>query len=68
MGGSYDILDNERMLVLRYLDFMPFIDKNYHTPIGYTYFLHLFNGEQEMINTKMNFEFNGYHNEMLQSG
>jgi hypothetical protein len=56
------------MLVLRYLDFMPFIDKNYHTPIGYTYFLHLFNGEQEMINTKMNFEFNGYHNEMLQSG
>ena len=36
--GSYDILDNERMIVLRYLDFIPFIDRNYHTPIGYKYF------------------------------
>ena len=33
--GSYDILDNERIIVLRYLDFIPFIDRNYHTPIGY---------------------------------
>ena len=40
--GSYDILDKERLIVLRYLDFMPFIDRNYHTPIGYKYFPYLF--------------------------
>jgi len=65
--GSYDILDKESLIVLRYLDFMPFIDRNYHTPVGYKYFPHLFNGKDE-IKTKMNYEFNGYHNEMLQSG
>lgn len=65
--GSYDILDKEGLLVLRYLDFMPFIDRNYHTPIDYRYFLHLFNGKEE-VKTKVNYEFNGYHNEMLQSG
>jgi hypothetical protein len=46
---------------------LPFIDRNYHTPIGYKYFPHLFNGKEE-VKTKMNYEFNGYHNEMLQSG
>ena len=55
------------MLALRYLDFVPFIDRNYHTPLGYTYSVHLFDRQKE-IEAKMNFEFSGYHNEMLQSG
>jgi hypothetical protein len=55
------------MLALRYLEFIPFIDRNYFTPIGYKYFVHLFDGQKE-IHTKMNSEFSGYHNEMLQSG
>ena len=55
------------LVVLRYLDFMPFIDRNYHTPIGYRYFPHLFNGKEE-VKTKVKYEFNGHHNEMLQSG
>ena len=66
--GSYDILDNEHMLALRYLDFIPFIDTNYHTPVGYKYFVHLFDGQKEIDTKKMNLEFSGYHNEMLQSG
>jgi hypothetical protein len=65
--GSYDILDIEHMLALRYLDFVPFVDRNYHSPVGYKYFVRLFDGQKE-IDTKMNFEFSGYHNEMLQSG
>jgi hypothetical protein len=66
--GSYDILDNERMLALRYLDFVPFIDRNYHTPVGYKYFVHLLDGQKEIDTKNINFEFSGYHNEMLQSG
>jgi len=67
IAGSYDILDKEGLVVLRYLDFMPFIDRNYHTHIGCRYFPHLFNGKEE-VETKVKYEFNGYHNEMLQSG
>ena len=56
------------MLALRYLDFVPFIDRNYHTPVGYKYSVHLFEGQKEIDTKNMNFEFSGYHNEMLQSG
>jgi hypothetical protein len=39
LEASYDIMKDNGMILLRYLDFIPFIDRDYHTPGGYRYYL-----------------------------
>jgi hypothetical protein len=39
LEASYDIMKDSGIILLRYLDFIPFIDKDYHTPAGYRYYL-----------------------------
>jgi hypothetical protein len=67
--GSYDVLKKERLLVLRYLDFIPFIDNDYHTPEGYKFFVEFFNKNYDdpIINNQLK-ELVGNHNEMVKSG
>lgn len=64
--GSYDITSNKELLTLRYLDFIPFLDRKYSTPkvVGkYRVYFSSASGERIDIG-----DFKGDHEEMKHSG
>jgi hypothetical protein len=66
IDGSYDILKENRLLFIRYLEFVPFLDKNYTTPDVDKYVIYI----TDPINETNVFigEFKGNHEEMLKDG
>ena len=65
IDGSYDFSGSDRMLALRYLDFVPFLDRLYTTPkvAGYVVSAVLPNGLSKGIG-----QFEGTHKEMIRTG
>jgi len=48
LEGTYEILIDKRLVVLRYLNFIPYIDNENNTPIGYKFYIILFNDSKEI--------------------
>ncbi|HKG30087.1 MAG TPA: hypothetical protein VKA91_02350 [Nitrososphaeraceae archaeon] len=48
LEGTYEILTEKRLVVLRYLNFIPYMDSNNTTPSGYTFFVKLLNNGTEI--------------------
>jgi hypothetical protein len=48
LEGTYEILTEKRLVVLRYLNFIPYMDSNNTTPPGYTFFVKLLNNGTEI--------------------
>lgn len=48
LEGTYEILTEKRLVVLRYLNFIPYMDSNNTAPPGYTFFVKLFNNGDEI--------------------
>jgi hypothetical protein len=65
IDGSYDIFQTDRLLMLRYLDFIPFFDRKYTTPDVGKYRIYFSNDNGERIDIG---EFKGNHEEMKLTG
>jgi hypothetical protein len=63
--GTYDIFQTDRLLMLRYLDFIPFLDRKYTTPDIHKYKIYISSGNDERIDIG---EFKGDHEEMKLTG
>jgi hypothetical protein len=48
LEGTYEILTEKRLVVLRYLNFIPYMDSDNTTPPGYTFFVKLLNNGTEI--------------------
>jgi hypothetical protein len=48
LEGTYEILTEKRLVVLRYLNFIPYMDSNNTTPPGYRFFVKLLNNGTEI--------------------
>jgi hypothetical protein len=48
LEGTYEILKEKKLAVLRYLNFIPYLDTNNTPPSGYTFFIELRNNEKEI--------------------
>ena len=48
LEGTYEILTEKRLVVLRYLNFIPYMDSNNTTPSGYSFFVKLLNNGNEI--------------------
>ena len=48
LEGTYEILPEKGLVVLRYLNFIPYIDSNNTTPPGYRFFVKLLNNGNEI--------------------
>jgi hypothetical protein len=48
LEGTYEILAEKRLVVLRYLNFIPYVDNNNTTPPGYRFFVNLLNNGTEI--------------------
>lgn len=48
LEGTYEILREKRLAVLRYLNFIPYLDLHNKTPPGYTFFVMLLNNGNEI--------------------
>ena len=59
LEGSYEILEDKKFVILRYLNFIPFINYNHLPPHGYTFsVVMLENGKQIDILYRINIEVN----------
>jgi hypothetical protein len=59
LEGSYEILEDKKFVILRYLNFIPFINYNHVPPHGYTFsVVMLENGKQIDIPYRINIEVN----------
>ena len=48
LEGTYEILIEEKLVVLRFLNFIPYLDIDNNIPSGYTFFVKLFNNGNEI--------------------
>ncbi len=48
LEGTYEILKEKKLGVLRYLNFIPYLDANNTPPSGYTFFIKLLNNGKEI--------------------
>jgi len=48
LEGTYDIMVEKKLIVLRFLNFIPYVDTNNRPPSGYTFFIKLTNNGNEI--------------------
>jgi hypothetical protein len=71
LEASYDIMKDSGIILLRYLDFIPFIDNDYHTPAGYRYYLIISKKDKSDVAKKdiiVHTVLDSTHEEMKKSG
>jgi len=51
LEGTYDIMVEKKLIVLRFLNFIPYVDTNNHPPSGYTFYIKLWNNGNEIKST-----------------
>jgi hypothetical protein len=66
INGSFDISDDKKLLYLRYMEFVPFLDRNYTTPNIHKYSVYFrdFQSDKDILVG----EFDGNHQEMKLCG
>ena len=57
MEGTYEILEEDRLVILRYFNFLPFQDKNHNLPNNYRFFIVPFqNGEESSTRIELDLD------------